>query len=103
LLDRSVAIYEIESGRLISSFRALDSDGAEAVVLDALVMGRPSCIPGRPTILAGVSTTDKSVRIYDGMTGAFLDREFGHTAAVTDIALLECGSEEKILISSGAE
>jgi hypothetical protein len=66
-------------------------------------MGRPSCIPGRPTILAGVSTTDKSVRVYDGVTGAFLDREFGHTASVTDVALLESDSEEKILISSGAE
>jgi WD40 repeat protein len=103
LLDRSVAIYEIASGRLVSSFRATDSEGAEAVVLDALVMGRPSCIPGRPTILAGVSTTDKSVRVYDGVTGAFLDREFGHTASVTDVALLESDSEEKILISSGAE
>jgi WD40 repeat protein len=103
LLDRSVAIYEIASGRLVSSFRATDSECAEAVVLDALVMGRPSCIPGRPTILAGVSTTDKSVRVYDGVTGAFLDREFGHTASVTDVALLESDSEEKILISSGAE
>jgi WD40 repeat protein len=103
LLDRSVAIYEIASGRLVSSFRATDSEGAEAVVLDALVMGRPGCIPGRPTILAGVSTTDKSVRVYDGVTGAFLDREFGHTASVTDVALLESDSEEKILISSGAE
>ncbi len=103
LLDRSVAIYEITTGRLVSSFRATDSEGAEAVVLDALVMGRPSCIPGSPTILAGVSTTDKSVRVYDGVTGVFLDREFGHTASVTDVALLESDSEEKILISSGAE
>jgi len=103
LLDRSVAIYEIASGRLVGSFRATDSEGAEAVVLDALVMGRPSSIPGRPTILAGVSTTDKSVRVYDGITGVFLDREFGHTASVTDVALLESDSEEKILISSGAE
>lgn len=103
LLDRSVASYEIASGRLISSFRATDSEGAEAVVLDALVMGKPSSIPGRPTILAGISSTDKSVRVYDGVTGAFLDREFGHTASVTDVALLETEAEEKVLISSGAE
>jgi WD40 repeat protein len=104
LLDRTVATYEIASGRLVSSFRATDIDGADAVVLDALVMGTPSPLPGRPTILAGVSSTDKSVRVYDGSTGSFLDREWGHTAAVTDVALLEtCDSDQKILISTGSD
>jgi len=104
LLDRNVATYEIASGRLVSSFRATDNDGADAVVLDALVMGAPSCIPGRPTILAGVSSTDKSVRVYDGSTGTFLDREWGHTASVTDVALLESiDSDRKVLISTGAD
>lgn len=104
LLDRSVATYEISSGRLVSSFRATDNEGADAVVLDALVMGTPSSLPGRPTILAGVSSTDKSVRIYDGVSGSFLDREWGHTAAVTDVALLEItGSDQKVLISTGSD
>jgi WD40 repeat protein len=104
LLDRTVATYEISSGRLISSFRATDVDGTDAVVLDTLRMGVPGSIPGRPTILAGVSSTDKSVRIYDGLTGMFLDREWGHTAAVTDVALLEVpDSEQKILISTGSD
>lgn len=104
LLDRTVATYEIASGRLLSSFRATDADGADAVVLDSLRMGVPGVLPGRPTILAGVSSTDKSVRIYDGLTGTFLDREWGHTAAVTDVALLEIpDSEQKILISTGSD
>jgi WD40 repeat protein len=102
LLDRTVATYEISSGRLLSSFKATDSDGADAVVLDALVMGAPNA--GRPTILAGISGTDKSVRVYDGNTGNFLDREWGHTAAVTDVALLETpDSEHKVLISTGSD
>lgn len=104
LLDRTVATYEISSGRLISSFRATDADGTEAVVVDSLRMGVPGTPYGRPTILAGVSSTDKSVRIYDGLTGAFLDREWGHTAAVTDVALLETpDSEQKLLISTGSD
>jgi WD40 repeat protein len=77
LLDRTVATYEILTGRLITSFRAVDNESSDAVVMDALVMGKPSSLPGRPTILAGVSSTDKSVRIYDGSTGAFLDRQHG--------------------------
>lgn len=104
LLDRTVATYEISSGRLISSFKVTDSEGQDAVVLDSLVMGVPSCTPGRPTILAGVSSTDKSVRIYDGCTGYFLDREWGHTASVTDVAFLETpDSDQKTLISTGAD
>lgn len=104
LLDRTVAMYEICSGRLIQSFRATDNDGADAVVLDSLIMGIPSCVPGKPTILAGVSSTDKSVRIYDGATGSFLDREWGHTASVTDVALLELpDSDQKTLISTGSD
>jgi WD40 repeat protein len=47
LLDRTVATYEISSGRLVSSFKATDSEGADAVVLDALIMGNPSPIPGK--------------------------------------------------------
>jgi WD40 repeat protein len=102
LLDRTVATYEISSGRLVNSFKATDSDGGDAVVLDALDMGVPTA--GRPTILAGISGTDKSVRVYDGNTGSFLDREWGHTAAVTDVALLETpDSEQKILISTGSD
>ncbi|TAQ89134.1 hypothetical protein B7494_g2527 [Chlorociboria aeruginascens] len=104
LLDRTVATYEISTGRLVSSFRANDSDGGDAVVLDALVMGMPNSIPGRPTILAGVSSTDKSVRVYDGCTGSFLDREWGHTAAVTGVGLLEpSDTDQKIIISTGSD
>lgn len=44
------------------------------------------------------------MRIYDGVSGNFLDREWGHTAAVTDVALLETpDSEQKILISTGSD
>ena len=104
LMDRTVATYEIASGRLVTSFKATDNDGAEAVVLDALVMGKVSTLPGRPMILAGISSTDKSVRIYDASTGSFLDREWGHTAAVTDVALLETlDSDQKSLISTGSD
>jgi WD40 repeat protein len=104
LLDRTIATYDLASGKLINSFRATDNEGNDAVVMDALVMGKPSPLPGRPTILAGVSSTDKSVRIYDGITGTFVDREWGHTSAVTDLALLESADLDKTtLISTGAD
>ncbi|KAF7898344.1 hypothetical protein EAF00_004790 [Botryotinia globosa] len=105
LLDRTVATYEIATGRLVNSFRATDYDGADAVALDSLVMGTPSVLSGKPsTILAGVSTTDKSVRIYDWCTGSFLDREWGHTTSVSGVALLEnMDSSSRVLISTGLD
>ncbi|KAH6683069.1 WD40-repeat-containing domain protein [Halenospora varia] len=104
LLDRTVGKYDIASGRLVSSFRVTDNEGADSVVLDALVMGLPSLTPGHPTLLAGISGTDKSVRLYDATTGTFLDREWGHTASVTDVTLLEApDSEQKTLISTGSD
>ena len=56
LLDRTVATYEISSGRLVSSFKATDSEGADAVVLDALVMGNPSPIPGKSILESNPET-----------------------------------------------
>jgi WD40 repeat protein len=104
LLDRTVASYDITSGKLLSSFRATDGDGNEAVVMDGLTMGKSASILGRPTILAGVSSTDKSVRLYDGSTGAFVDREWGHTASITGVALLETSApEQTTVISTGAD
>ncbi|ESZ96023.1 hypothetical protein SBOR_3596 [Sclerotinia borealis F-4128] len=105
LLDRTVATYDIASGRLVNSFRATDYDGADAVALDCLAMSTPSTLSGKPsTILAGVSTTDKSVRIYDWNTGSFLDREWGHTTSVSGVALLENpDSSSRVLISTGLD
>ncbi|KAG4033544.1 hypothetical protein MFRU_004g00520 [Monilinia fructicola] len=105
LLDRSVATYEIASGRLLNSFQATSYDGADAVTLDSLAMGKPSTLCGKPsTILAGVSTTDKSVRIYDWSSGSFLDREWGHTTSVSGVALLEnVNLSHRVLISTGLD
>jgi len=100
MMDRTVGTFEISSGKLINSFKAADSEGSDAVVMDSLVMGKP--ITGRPMILAGVSGTDKSVRVYDGRSGAFLDRGFGHTTSVTDVALLET-ADQTTLISTGSD
>ena len=54
-LDKTVTTYEISTGKLVSSFRATDGDGNEAVVLDSLIMTKSNSVGGR-SILAGVST-----------------------------------------------
>ncbi|KAI1001968.1 hypothetical protein K3495_g6238 [Podosphaera aphanis] len=103
LHDRTVAKYEILTGRLLSSFKASDNEGIEAVSLDSIVVGTPHQKSAR-AILAGVSSTDKSVRVYDESTGTLIDREWGHSTNVTDVALLQRpNSDSKSMISTGSD
>lgn len=100
LLDRNVATYELATGRLISAYRATDHENGDSVVMDSLVMGRLGKIP----IMVGASSTDKSVRVYDSKTGVLLDREWGHTASVTGVRLLDDGDQDKLkLISTSSD
>ncbi|CAK7232371.1 hypothetical protein SEUCBS140593_008238 [Sporothrix eucalyptigena] len=102
LLDRTICQYDLTTSRLVTSFKCIDEGGAESAMLDALIYGtQASGMPMSPNpsslntmsndtpFLLGLSNTDKSVRIYDANTGAFLDREWGHTEAINGVALIE--------------
>ncbi|KAL5413578.1 hypothetical protein PMIN04_009377 [Paraphaeosphaeria minitans] len=88
-VDRHVHKYDLRNGQCLSSFRASDTEGGDAVVLSSLAH-----IPrtwGSP-LIAGVSSTDKSIRIYEE-NGTLVARDWGHTEGVRDITLLKSGSE----------
>ncbi|KAJ4297902.1 hypothetical protein N0V90_005801 [Kalmusia sp. IMI 367209] len=100
-IDRQVHKFDLRNGQCLSSFRASDNEGGDAVVLSSLVH-----IPrtwGSP-LIAGVSSTDKSVRLYEE-SGLLVARDWGHTEGVRDIALLspdkisEDDSGEKALVT----
>lgn len=103
-MDRQIQKFDINTGKTISSFRTTDDSG-DAVVMDCINLSKERSTGRR--ILAGIATTDKSIRVYD-MNGNLIDKEWGHTEGVTDIALLETGSEDNetdamILISTGTD
>ncbi|KAF2446703.1 WD40 repeat-like protein [Karstenula rhodostoma CBS 690.94] len=88
-VDRHVHKYDLRNGQCLSSFRASDTEGGDAVVLSSLAH-----IPrtwGSP-LIAGVSSTDKSIRIYEE-NGTLVARDWGHTEGVRDITLFKSGSE----------
>ncbi|CAD6505029.1 BgTH12-00528 [Blumeria graminis f. sp. triticale] len=104
LLDRTIATYEMLTGRLVMSFKASDSDGSEAVALDSLALGAFQPSLGSSAILAGVSSMDKSIRVYDINSGMFLDREWGHTTNITDVAFFnDPDTNLKTIISTGSD
>ncbi|QQK45171.1 Mitogen-activated protein kinase-binding protein [Penicillium digitatum] len=87
-MDRCVSKFDISSGHQLHCFKATDSETADAVVLSSLTVA--SEILGQtPKVLIGVSSTDKSIRVYDLERDQLLTGEFGHTEGVSDMLLLE--------------
>lgn len=83
-VDRHVHRFDLRTGHCTSSFKASDSEGGDAVVLSSLL--HFSTFKGA-SVIAGVSSTDKSIRLYDD-NGTLLSRDWGHTEGLTDIALV---------------
>ncbi|RHZ71956.1 hypothetical protein CDV55_108350 [Aspergillus turcosus] len=107
-VDRCIQQYDLDSGKHFRSFRTTDSDSSDTVVMTALSMA--SHIPGQsPTLLIGVASTDKSIRVYDMEREALLTAEFGHTEGVSDVCLLTRDSDclgkppRRTLVSAGID
>ncbi|KAI5791626.1 WD40-repeat-containing domain protein [Peziza echinospora] len=103
--DRQILKFDMNTGKTLHSFKTTDESG-DAVVMDCIGLSKERG-PGGRRLLAGIATTDKSVRIYD-MNGTLIDKEWGHTEGVSDVALLETGSEDNdtdsmIVISTGTD
>ncbi|OJJ47131.1 hypothetical protein ASPZODRAFT_141887 [Penicilliopsis zonata CBS 506.65] len=107
-VDRCIHKFDMVSGRPVHSFRASDPDSTDTVVMASLTVAPE--IPGQsPPLLIGVSTTDKSVRVYDFDRDTLLTGEFGHTEGVSAVLLLDNQSSsselplKRILISAGMD
>ncbi|KAF5021377.1 hypothetical protein F66182_6566 [Fusarium sp. NRRL 66182] len=100
LLDRSICQYDLNTGRKISCFKCQDENRGDSAVLDSLCFGQ--WLPKDQDFLLGTSNTDKSIRLYDAQTGSFLDREWGHTEAITGVCLIENedGSRKVVSVAS---
>jgi hypothetical protein len=108
-MDRCIFKFDIPSGRQLHSFRASDSEANDAVIMSSLTVTTE--IPGQsPKLLIGVSSTDKSIRVYDLEKDHLLTGEFGHTEGVSHVLLLEHCQEsddgpttKRSLISAGMD
>lgn len=101
MLDRSICQYDIRTGRPINCFKCMDETGIESAVLESLSIEQGS--PRDSDFLLGASNTDKSIRLYDSISGAFLDREWGHTEAINGVSLVEDNDEGRKVVSVAAD
>ncbi|KAF6816818.1 WD repeat-containing protein 62 [Colletotrichum sojae] len=101
MLDRSICHYDLSSGKLLNCFKCVDEGGTESAIMDSLIFSQPL---GKDTaLLLGTSNTDKSVRLYDANSGYFLDREWGHTEAISGVTLTEEDDGAQRVISVGSD
>ncbi|EGR47921.1 uncharacterized protein TRIREDRAFT_62809 [Trichoderma reesei QM6a] len=101
MLDRSVCQYDILTGRPINCFKCMDESGIESAVLESLSIEQGA--PRDSDFLLAASNTDKSIRLYDSISGAFLDREWGHTEAINGVAFVDDGDEGRKVVSVAAD
>lgn len=105
-MDRQIHKFDINSGRCIHSFKASDPAGADSVILSTLSAHKISSGDTHARVLLGVSSTDRSIRIYDYDTGSMLAKEHGQTV-VSSIAVAQepdtNGSSSNLVISTGLD
>ncbi|KAI1117447.1 WD domain-containing protein [Nemania sp. NC0429] len=99
--ERSVYTFDLETGKLSSSFKCFDQSGADPVVLDSLTTCPAT--EREPAFLLGLSNTDKSIRMYDTQTGQFLAREWGHTEAILGVVMIEQDDASRKAVSVGSD
>lgn len=94
-MDRQIHKYDIISGRSIHAFKASDTPGGDSVILGSLSaqnVGGGSAGDPNTCVLLGVSSSDRSIRIYDYDTGLMLAKEHGQTV-VSSIGFAQRTSE----------
>ncbi|KOS21713.1 Mitogen-activated protein kinase-binding protein 1 [Escovopsis weberi] len=87
MLDRTICQYDLATGRPMNTFKCIDEGGGESVACESLTTGNWEVRD--IDFLLGVSNTDKSIRLYDSATGVFLNREWGHTEAISGVCFVD--------------
>ena len=80
-MDKTILQYNLESNETPETFKVGDNDDGELVSLNAVVSVR---LPQGRRAVAGIASSDKSVRLYSG-AGSLLSRDYGQTEGLTGI------------------
>lgn len=101
-LDRTIYQFDLDTGRQLAAFKCVDENGTETAVLDSLSYG--SADETGSSFLMAMSNTDKSIRMYDPITGDFVDREWGHTESINGVVVVDDdeGTSRKV-VSAGED
>ena len=105
-LDRQILRYDVSSGSLLYSFKALDPTSGDSVIMSSLEVHELGDFAIASRLILGVSSTDKSIRIHEYDSGAMLTREYGQNAVSAIRLLRRSGQGESAcnhLVSCGLD
>lgn len=105
-MDRQIHKYDVNLGRFTHSFKASDPASGDSMILSSISTQNIKVDDSQVHLLLGVSSTDRSIRIYDYDTGSVLAKEHGQTV-VSSIDLVqkidESGCPFNFVISTGLD
>ncbi|KAL8672765.1 MAG: hypothetical protein Q9168_002791 [Polycauliona sp. 1 TL-2023] len=103
-MDRCIRRISLTDGNTTHTFKTADLSKGESVTLSRLTVGILCGQSSRANVLAGFSSSDGSIRLYDTDTGSLLALMHGQTA-VSDLALVQIhepgGNMKTRLVSTG--
>ncbi|KAJ9650261.1 hypothetical protein H2198_010431 [Neophaeococcomyces mojaviensis] len=104
-LDRHVTKVDFMTGMIVESFKITDPDTDDTAVLNVIQVATNIELGSLRRLLIGVSSTDKSARVYDLDKKALLAKESAHTEGVSDLALIGTGPDRRNLtfVSTGLD
>ncbi|KAL9054687.1 MAG: hypothetical protein Q9206_003438 [Seirophora lacunosa] len=104
--DRCIRKISFIEGRVTHTIKMADQLNGEACVTSRLAVGDLGQQILNPNVIAGFSSTDRSIRLYNAETGSLLAMEFGQPA-VSDLAFGKApklnGEVVNKIISTGAD
>ena len=106
-MDRHLVTIDMSSGAQTESIKVSDDETDETAVMNCLAISQRTDEKDSRLLLA-ISSTDKSLRVYDNDRGILLAREYGHTERLTGLALQESedsstGETKRTVISTGLD
>ena len=87
-MDRQMMRFDVSSGSPLDTFKVCNTDNDDTVTLSSFKMFEQTR-SGYSRLLAGFSSIDKSIRVYDLDRKILLSRESGHTEGVSDVIVVE--------------
>ena len=109
-LDRQVQKFEMDSGRLIRSFKPSDPMTDDSVMLSSLQAMMIDTPDGRASLISAVSSSDRSIRLHDYDTGSLLALEHGQASVCAALflqtqsstagpnKLISCGHDGTVIV-----
>ena len=104
-MDRQIHEYDITSGHHLHSIKASDNDSNDSVIMSSFAIGTLYHCENPMKLLLGVTSTDRSIRIYDYKKTSLLLKEHGHTGGISNVAFMPHGTDSTgfQLITSGLD